>query len=63
MIDSSIAFCINELGAVPTPRNTAPSSHRKELQAFTGIKRGDILWWEVNRHWSITASAGWWSTP
>jgi hypothetical protein len=38
MIDSSIAFLINGLGAVPTPRNTAPfQSQRRCAPAFTGI--------------------------
>jgi hypothetical protein len=38
MIDSSIVFCINGLGAVPTPRNTAPfQSQRRCAPAFTGI--------------------------
>jgi hypothetical protein len=29
------------------PRLSPPSSHRKEVPAFTGMKHGDILWWEV----------------
>jgi hypothetical protein len=57
------AFSLNRLGGILRPDFSALFQSQRRGAGVYGIKRGDILWWEVNRHRSITASAGWWPTP